>query len=274
MGIFSRFNPVPKATQKVIFEDDGQPRARLVRAIERAIDVQRPVVLANIRRLRKKYPEAKPFDLAEVLEREYLTAVTGTGAAAGATAAIPAIGTVASLGVSAGVTVVFLEATALFAQSIAELHGIHTEDPERSKAIVMGVMLGEEGTQLLAGLAGNAGGKSTAAWGTQVGSSLSNKAVSGIVGQIRKRFMRRVLASQGSALLGRAIPFGIGAAIGGVANRGMGKAVIASAHLAFGPLPAQFPEDLAGLESGADSAEQKYDGAPRPLTSGTDTSAG
>ncbi len=62
---------------------------------------------------------------------------------------VPGIGTAASLGLSALATVGFLETTALYASSLAELHGIRLTDPVRAQTMVMAIMLGEEGTSML-----------------------------------------------------------------------------------------------------------------------------
>lgn len=238
-------NPAAKAARGAIFDKAGKPKPGVHRTIERAVDVQRPVVLANIRRLRNKYPNATAAELTTKLERSYLAAVTTSGAAVGATAAVPAFGTVAALGLSGVAVVGFLEATALYAQSIAELHGVQTDDPERARMLVMAILLGEEGNTMMQALAGT-GESPTEHWGNVVGSSMPSTMVHSIGKQIRNRFIKRFLAKQGSAMLGRAIPFGIGAAVGGAGNHIMGKAVINAAREAFGPPPNIIPGDLVG----------------------------
>ena len=45
-------------------------------------------------------------------------------------------------------------------------------------------------------------------------------------------------------MLGRAIPFGIGAVVGGTGNHLLGRKVIASSRTAFGPAPLEFPLTL------------------------------
>ncbi|TFI18892.1 hypothetical protein E4A41_14680, partial [Micrococcus endophyticus] len=75
----------------------------------------------------------------------------------GGTAIVPGIGTVAALGLSAAATVGFMEATALYAQSLAELHGITMEDPQRAEALVMALMLGDDAKELLREAAAKAG---------------------------------------------------------------------------------------------------------------------
>ena len=178
--------------------------------------------------------------------------MTTGGAAVGASAVVPGVGTVAALGFSAVATVGFLEATALFAQSIAELHGIDTENPERSQALVMAILMGDEGSSLIrefAGQAGGRGGNPSRAWGSAVGSSMPSGMVSSLVDSLKKRFLTKLLAKQGTAMLGRAVPFGIGAAVGGAGNHVMGRRVIEATRTAFGEPPLVLPmslvEDLA-----------------------------
>ncbi|GAA1336561.1 hypothetical protein [Arthrobacter roseus] len=232
-----------KAARSAIFDNEGKPKPGVQRVLERAVDVQRPAVLSNIRRLRKKHPDASAAELSKKLERSYLAAVTTSGAAVGATAAVPAVGTVAALGLSGVAVVGFLEATALYAQSIAELHGVQTADPERAKTLVMAVLLGEEGSALMQTLSGSSG-HATQHWGNVLGSSMPSGMMGGIGRQIRSRFLKKFLAKQGTAMLGRVIPFGIGAAVGGAGNHLMGKAVIRSTREAFGPAPETIPGEL------------------------------
>lgn len=78
--------------------------------------------------------------------------------------------------------------------------------------------------------------------------------------RIQRAFLRNLLQRQGTALLGRALPFGVGAVVGGVGNRVMGRAVVANAKEAFGPMPDTIPGELlagpaaAGSTPGAPAA--------------------
>ena len=115
-----------------------EPSNRLVAAgIEKLLSVQRPVVLAHLRGIRARKPNATPEEVIRILERRYLAAVTTGGAVVGATSAIPAVGVVSSLALSAVETAGFLEASALFAQSVTEVHGIAVDDPTRARTLVM-----------------------------------------------------------------------------------------------------------------------------------------
>lgn len=253
----SGFNPAWKAAGKAVFDADGKPKPMIHNAVNRAIEVQRPLILANLKRLRRRNPAATASQLSAMLERDYLTAVTTAGGAAGAAAAFPGIGTIASLGLSAGATVAFLEATALYAQSIAELHGVHTDDPERARTLVMAILLDDEGLALVRALAGQAEGRDDGPmkyWGNALGAAAPTGVIRGIGTRIRRRFIRKFVTQQGAAMFGRAIPFGIGAAVGGAGNNMMGRRVIEATRQAFGPppdvIPGQLARELAGeLES-------------------------
>src|ERR1700710_1755796 len=125
----------------------------VVRGIDRGLTVQRPAVLAHIRSIRKGKPNATPDEILRTLERRYLAAVTTGGALVGASAAIPAVGTGASLALSTAETAGFLEASALFALSVTEVHGIAVTDPERARTLVMAMILGSAGSDLVEQLA-------------------------------------------------------------------------------------------------------------------------
>lgn len=239
--------PMPVGPVTSRSEDDRTPAQQQptgwVKMLDRVLSVQRPVVVAHVRSLRRRHPDAAPAEIIQILERQYLTAVTTGGAAVGASAVVPGVGMAAALGLSGAETVGFLETTALFAQSVTEVNGIALDDPERARTLVMAMILGSPGTQLINQLAGQvAGGQvRTAFWGEMVTSSLPKQVVNGIGGQVRDQFVRRFAARQGTTILGRALPFGIGAAVGGLGNHSLGRKVIQSSRTGFGLPPAHFP---------------------------------
>jgi len=225
------------------------PRA-LDAKLDRVLAIQRPVVIAHLRSIRRRHPDATADELARILERRYVAAVTSGGAAVGATAVIPAIGTGVTLALSGVETAGFLEATALYAQSMSELHGIAVEDPERARALVLTMMLGREGSDLVRQLAGQfgGGGTRTAYWGELVTSSLPAMVVGPLVDRLKSTFIRHFAVRGGASMLARAIPFGVGAVIGGAGNNILGRRVVQNARLAFGPAPMVIPEALTPVE--------------------------
>ncbi len=226
--------------------DPSNVHPRVAGGFDRVMAVQRPVVLAHIRSIRRRRPDASPEHLIRILERRYLAAVTVGGAAVGATAAIPAVGTATSLALSGVETAGFLEASALFAQSVTEVHGIAVDDPDRARTLVMALILGNTGQDLITQFAGQAAGKGSrsAYWGELITSSLPNAAFNQIAVRIRTAFLRRFAMTQGTSIAGRLIPFGIGAVVGGGGNHLLGRKIVRSSQDAFGPAPLVFPASL------------------------------
>jgi hypothetical protein len=222
-----------------------------VKGVDRVLAIQRPAVVAYVRGIRRRYPGATPEQLVKVLERRYLTAITAGGAAVGATAMVPAIGTGVTLALSGVETAGFLETTALFAQSVAEVHGLSIEDPVRARSLVMSLMLGRTGADLVKQFTGQAMGQSPerkAFWGEMVSSSIPQVMMGPVADELKKRFLRKFAVTHGASLLGKAAPFGIGAAIGGVGNNIAGRQVVSATRSAFGPTPLLLPVELEPAE--------------------------
>ncbi len=222
---------------------------RVAQGIDTLLSVQRPVVLAHIRSIRSSRPDASPAQVIAILERRFLTAATSVGALVGATAAIPAVGVGTSLVLSGVETAGFLEASALFAQSVTEVHGIAVVEPERARTLVMAMMLGAGGQELLQQFAAEAAGRGTrrAYWGEFVTKSLPRTALGPLSDRIRSAFLKRFAVTQGGSAIGRAAPFGIGAVFGGVGNNILARRIVRSARGAFPPAPATFPAALSAV---------------------------
>ena len=234
-----------------------------VRGFDRLLTTQRPVVLAHIRHLRRRYPEATPQQIVRHLELRFLAAVTVGGAGVGASAAIPGAGTGVALALTAVETGGFLEASALFAQSVTEVHGIAVTDPDRARTIVMAMMLGSSGADLVRNLAAQATGggvPQTKFWGDVIGKSVPQAVMGPIADTVKATFMKRFTRGATTGTVGRLIPFGIGAVIGGMGNNTLGKKIVANSRLAFGPAPLNFPDNLS-----ATAPERRRLPSPRAL---------
>ncbi|WP_207453364.1 hypothetical protein [Desertivibrio insolitus] len=238
---------MPRETAIPTDPNDLDPR--LTSGLQGLLNVQRPVVISYLRNVRRANPDASPAELIEILQKRYLTAVTIGGAGTGAIAAVPGIGTVASLGVSALETAGFLEASALYAQAVTELHGIRVEDPERANTLVMTLMLGTAGADLVKQLAGQASGGPgrSSFWGDLVTERLPKAVLTQIKTKIQRTFLKRFLVRRSAGLFGRLVPFGIGAVIGGTGNHVLAKRVIEAAQDAFGPAPHSFTGELSTI---------------------------
>lgn len=231
--------------KKSLFDNDGNPRPALTNALDTVLRLQRPLALSMVKKLRAAHPHETPEQILRRLDRQYLRDVTAIGGVTGASAFVPGIGTVTSMGLSALAVGGYLERTALYAQAVAELHGVHVKDPDLARSMVMAIMLGEEGSQLMNTVllqTGKATGVS-GRWGMLLGGKSSGKMFS-VERAIRNMFIKRFLTRQTGAFLGRALPFGVGAVVGGGANYGLGKDVVKNTREAFGDAPPFFPLEL------------------------------
>lgn len=228
---------------KFAVNDDGTLNPRAQSMLSRLLSVQRPVALAYVRSLRRRNPEATPEELIKIIRRHYLTLTTSGGAAVGATAAVPGLGTTAALGVATAETAGFLEGTALFAQAVSEIHGLPVQDANRANALVLGLMLGKDGKNIVQRFSKQSGGTESMLgnWGSIVTKQLPAPVVDLMLRKLRKTFIRKFAARAGGSLVGRLLPFGIGAIIGGVVNSQMSRKVAKEANEAFGAAPTIFP---------------------------------
>jgi len=222
----------------------------MILGIDRVLAIQRPIVVAHLRSIRRRNPDASPTELIRILERRYLAAVTTGGAAVGATAVVPGIGTGVTLALSGAETIGFLESTALFAQSVAEVHGIPLDNPDRARALVLTLMLGKEGTDLVSQLAGQAVGNGVGRdkyWGNLITKTLPRAAVGPLVDRLKSAFIHQFAVRGGASVLGKALPFGVGAAIGGAGNHLLGRRVLTASRMAFTAAPEALPQELEPL---------------------------
>lgn len=232
-----------KSQPPATVDDHPSAAVRALSAIiERGSRVQAPAIKAYVDRLRKANPDATPAEIVTKLEKYYLAAVMASGAAVGSAAAFPGIGTLAALSAVAGETVVFLEATAVFVLAVAEVHGIPADHRERRRTLVLAVLVGEDSKQAIADLIGR--GRTSGAWLAEGAATLPLPAVAQLNSRLLRYFVKRYALRRGALAFGKLLPVGIGAVVGGVGNRLMGKRIVANARKAFGDPPPRWPAAL------------------------------
>jgi hypothetical protein len=234
-----------KANSQLPATTDESPSAAakaLSAIIERGSRVQAPAVKAYVDRLRSQNANATPAEIVTRLEKHYLAAVMASGAAVGSAAAFPGIGTLTAMSAVAGETVVFLEATAVYVLALAEVYGIPADHRERRRALVLGVLVGEDGKHAIADLVGP--GRTSGAWVADGAATLPLPAVAQLNSRLLKYFVKRYTLKRGALMFGKLLPVGIGAVVGGVGNRLMGKRIVANARKAFGNPPPRWPAAL------------------------------
>lgn len=206
-------------------------------ALEKALMVQRPIARAHVDRIRRSHPDATPATLVRALERHYLAGVTTMGAASGAAAAVPGVGQTAGLVLVLGEVPVFLDATVLFTLALAEIHGLDVHDIERRRTLVLAVVLGDAGVGFIEKIAGRTGPHMA----RRIIKAVPMKSIRAVNKVMGKNFVTKYGTKQGILVLGRVVPFGIGAAIGAAGNAAIGSASVGASRKVFGPPPAAWP---------------------------------
>jgi hypothetical protein len=225
------------AEKDVINQDGAEPGGVggwvLRSGVERALRLQHPLVTAHVAAVRRKHPEMGPAEVIERLGSQYRSAVAVTGAGGGAIAIVPALGTVASLATAGAEAFAALNAAVLYTLAVAEVHALPTEDPERRRALVLGVVVGAGGQAVLRKVTGR-----SRDWAQEVTSHLPFARLGMLNNGLTRWFVKRFVIRQGVLALGRALPLGLGVVIGAVGNIATARAVIRSAEQAFGKAPA------------------------------------
>jgi hypothetical protein len=119
---------------------------------------------------------------------------------------------------------------------VAEVHALPTEDPERRRALVLGVVVGAGGQAVLRKVTGRSHD-----WAREVTDHLPLARLGMLNNGLTRWFVKRYIVRQGMLALGRALPLGVGVVIGAVGNVVTARAVIRSAEIAFGAPPASWP---------------------------------
>ncbi|WP_240644053.1 hypothetical protein [Antribacter gilvus] len=213
------------------------PAGLLDNVVDRAVRIPSGAVRKHVDQLRKRNPNATPAEIVRILEKEYLRVIQASGGAIGAAAAVPAVGTAAGMALSSSDIATFFASSAAFALAVADVHGIEVEDVARRRALLLATVLGDKGAQDVEDAVGGSG----VAWGKVLLTSMPQTTLRRVNKTLTNQFIRRQLAKQGGLLVGRVIPFGIGAVVGIFGARALGHTVIKQSRDAFGPPPERFP---------------------------------
>lgn len=218
----------------------ADPKKVVQRTFDKALMVQAPLARKNVERLRRVHPHKSPAKMIKHLDRWYLSAVTTSGAAAGGAAVVPGAGVPAAM-----VDVVaFLEATTFYVLSVAEIHGLHAEDFERRSLLVKAVLVGDSAVGVLEKVVGRTGKH----WGKQIVKRIPMAAVNRANKVLGPRFVTKYGTKQGILVLGKQVPLGIGALLGGGGNHLVGRGIIKSTRKILGDVANEWPEQWGPIE--------------------------
>ena len=217
-------------------EDGGDFREQIderwLDVVDAALKVQTPLAHSYVERLRAKHPEATQRQLLQKVTGRYTLLMTATGAGIGGVASLPGLGTAAALGLSVGEGVSFAEACAFLTLAAADIYGVDMSDESTRRLVLMGVLSGDRGAEIIA----RAMGRQGLQWNAVLGGG--SGFLPGLVSkQISRYVRRRVIARTGKLWLLRLLPFGVGAVIGGLGARTVSRSVVEAMLEIFSQAP-------------------------------------
>lgn len=208
----------------------------------------------RVDRLRARHPDEDADALARRTRAAYLAAVTTSGAAAGATAFAPGVGTIAAFASVGAEKSWFVLASAVHVLSVLRLHGVDVGDPAHARSLVLSVFEGAarareaesgddgpaEGGPRQRGPGGpgprtegrrgqGRGGRSAAGGlGSTMAGAVSRRVVDRAGRSLGGRLAAKWGTRKGLVAAGRAAPFGLGALLSGGTNLALANAVVRS----------------------------------------------
>lgn len=169
-------------------------------------------------------PEVKAREIATPIKRS----MTALGAAAGATAAAPGVGTGVAVGALAAELGVVALRTTDMVMAIGAAYGHTDATADERRAWVLAVLaFGDDAAEEFTTLARDMGlrvgdGKAIEIAGEAIGGGAGQMATIDALRRINTQLVTQVLKKwgtrRGAATVGKLLPFGIGAAVGGSAN--------------------------------------------------------
>lgn len=201
---------------------------------DKALEVQYPLAIKNVERLRRVHPNKSPKELLAYLDKHYLRAVAITGFATGTAAAVP------NGVVQTPLALANLEASVFYALCAMEIYGVSIEDHERRRLIVTIVLVGDStATKALRSL----NKRTVPYWSKKLINSIPMSTIKRFNKVLGPRFITKYGTKQGVLVLGKQVPVFLGAGIGAIGNTLFGHFTIASVKKVFGDTPDAWDDD-------------------------------
>lgn len=198
--------------------------------IDALLDIPDEKIDRQLKKQLAEHPHATATQLAHDIEKRFIKQSSLSSSAVGIGASAPGAGTAIAVGATSIEILAFATEAVFYILSMAKLCGIDVTDKKQRRVLVLSALLGDEGAELISQQLG----LSTLNWARQSLTSLSSPTLSS-VNRILVKYTRRKIAQRMSGrLLGRLIPFGIGAVVGWISGKSAAKKVIEGAHAALG----------------------------------------
>lgn len=213
------------AEAQELLKDDDKFGSMIMSGLQKAVEIQSSTVEKYVNSVRKRNPDAPVDEIQTILDKHFMRLVQGTGAGAGAASAIPGVGFFTGVAAIGAESLVFVEAAAWYFLASAHNRGIDLSTKERRMAVVLLVLNGAKGSALVDTLVqdiGNGKGLPTATALTR----FSAPSLSGINGRLMNMFIKNMSKRMRWMWVSKLVPFGIGAALGAMANRKLGQQMV------------------------------------------------
>lgn len=222
-------------------DEQFEPQSVTKASIDKVLESQQPLAVAEVARLRRVNPDKSPAELAPYLNRSYLRNVRRIGAAAGFAAIDQKV---------SGNPRAFRQASALHMLTVAEIHRLHPEDFERRTQLLEFV------------LAGNLLSRATTSKPVmnrtvphltkKILDSIPMSAINQVNGVLGRQFVTKRGTAQGEFVLVEQLPHVIGGGVGATGYHLSGCLVIMTAKKILDPPPASW-DDLHFVDSRSSS---------------------
>ena len=172
------------------------------------------------------------------LSRSYAQELGAAGALAGGVAAVPGVGTTAMVGTAVAEITWSTMRMGTLILATGAVHGFTEAEVEERRLWVLSILAyGGSAGATLSKLTGTAGAGRGPNWTAQ----LPGEALSRLNRRVGRTLVTKFGAQRGALLLGRVIPFGVGAVIGGTANYKLTRGVATKADDFFRTLSLPAP---------------------------------
>ena len=202
---------------------------KVLKVLDTAIGAAGNLAKNRIDALRRNNPHRSDAQLIKRLDAAFTSAVVSSGAATGAVAAAPGVGTAIGIVAATGDASWFLTTASTYVLSVAVLRGITIEDFEHQRALVLMVLAGGGGSTFFSKAAGRTG--------PHLGKVVTNAVPVTTLRSINKvlgpNFVTKYGTQRGIITLGKVAPFGVGFAIGAGGNLLMARSVIKTTKAMF-----------------------------------------
>lgn len=230
------FQPAKRSSQKQMATALKESVAKARQAsnfgevIDAVLDIPSEYIDNKLLRLAKTHPHADLRELEDILTKQYIKRTAYASSAVGAGAAVPGTGTGIALGLTAGELAVYAVQTTSYILGVSRLHGVRPKDREQRRALVLSSLLGEQGAEIVSDQLG----LRTLSWAR---ASLKNLS-SPTLGQVNKALMKyaskKLAHRTAGRMLGRLIPFGIGAGVGYLSGKAIARRTVKGVQAALG----------------------------------------